>query len=155
MSNAVLGNHNERIIVFYTFTDGREFNKFKQSMDLIINPKVLHSTVIVVFVENANDKNTLPQAARLNYLSKSDFNFFGQYKDKKFGELMKAKYDQLVVFGAVDEKQVKRINKVTAKTRIVTNSTENLKSDISIKANAISIEQIVNFAKETLEKIQS
>jgi hypothetical protein len=154
MNKPVLGNQNERIIVFYTFTDVREFNKFKQSMDLMINPKVLHSTVFVVFLENESDKNPLPQLARFNYFCKSDLNFFGQFKDKQLGELMKAKYDQSVVFGAVDEKQVKRINKVAAKTRIVTNSTENLKSDISIKANAISIEQIVNFAKETLEKIQ-
>ena len=155
MSNFVLGNRSEKIIVFYTFTDAREFNKFKESLDFTINPKVLHTTVIVVFLENELDKNSLPQIARMNYLSKSDFNFLGQYKDKKFGELMKAKYDQLVVFGAIDKKNIKRINKVTAKTRIVTNSTEKLNSDISIKANATGIEQIINFAKETLLKIQS
>jgi len=155
MRETVLGNNGEKIIVFYSFKDVSEFNKFREGMSNLINAKVLQSTLFVVFMENASEKLYLPDSVRFKYLAKSDFNFFGQVKDKNLRQSMKDKFDVLLVFGNIQENQLKRINKISATKRIVTNSAENLKFDISINANTTSIEQIANFTKETLEKIKS
>jgi hypothetical protein len=154
MSGAVLGTKNEKIVIFYTFQDIREFNQFKKSTDELIAPKAIHSSVFVLFFDDAADKSGLPQLARFNYLSKADFNFFGQIKDKKLRQILKEEFDTLFVFGNIDEKRVKRINQIKAKQRIVTNSSDCIKFDISINANDKGVEQIANFAKETLQKIQ-
>lgn len=155
MSDFVLGNKNEKIIVFYSYKDVREFNKFREAMSKLINGKVLQSTLFIVFMENEKDKLQLPESARFKYIVKTDFNFFGQFKDKDLRQNFKENFDILFVFGAIEEKHLKRINKIQATQRIVTNSTDHLNFDISINANATGIEQIANFAKETLEKIQS
>jgi hypothetical protein len=155
MSNTVLGNNNEKVVVFYSFKDVREFNQFKKATDELINSKVLQSTLFVVLMENPSDKLELPESARFKYLSKSDFNFIGLIKDKELRSSLKDTFDTLFVFGNINEKHIKLVNKINAKQRIVTNSTENIKFDISINANATGVEQIANFAKETLEKIQA
>jgi|TARA_R110000737_G_scaffold164641_2_gene192302 hypothetical protein len=155
MSNSVLGNRNEKIIVFYSFKDVREFNQFKNATDELINGKVLQSTLFVVFMEDAEDKLQLPESARFKYLSRSDYNIFGQIKDKELRQSIKEKFDTLFVFGNISEKHAKLVNKIKANRRIVTNSTDFINFDISINANATGVEQIANFAKETLEKIQA
>jgi hypothetical protein len=124
-------------------------------MSGLINAEVLRSSLLIIFTENDTEKLNLPESVRFKYLAKSDFNFFGQVKDKNLREAMKNKFDVLFVFGNIHENQHKRINKINAIKRIVTNSAGNLKFDISINANATSVEQIANFTRETLEKIQS
>ena len=155
MSGYVLGNKGEKIIVFYDLKDDREFNKFREAMSKMINANVLQSTLFVVFLESDAVKLNLPESTRFRYLAKTDFNIFGQVKDKALRQSLKDKFDVLFVFGGIQENQLKRINKINADKRIVTNSPENLKFDISINANATDIEQIANFAIQTLEKIQS
>jgi uncharacterized protein Veg len=154
MSGAVLGNENEKIAVFYSLKDVREFNQFKKATDDLINSKVLQNTLFVIFLENSSDKLELPESTRFKYLAKSDFNFFGRIKEKELHQRLKEEYDTLFVFGNIDDKHAKRINNMKASQRIVTNSTEKINYDISINANATGVEQIANFVKETLEKIQ-
>lgn len=155
MSNTVLGNSNEKIIIFYSFKDVREFNQFKNATNELINSKVLQSTTFVVLMDDADEKLQLPESARFKYLAKADFNIFGQIKDRDLRKTIKEKFDTLFVFGSINEKHAKLVNKIKATQRIVTNSTEFINFDISIKANATGVEQIANFAKETLVKFQA
>lgn len=154
MLNGTLGANGEKIIVFYTFKDEREFQNFKNSIENLIHASVLQSTLFIIFLQNETQKSKLPEGVRYKYVSKSDFNFFKQIKDKDLRALLKSNFDLLLVFDQVEENYVKLINKVNAKQRIISSLTDGLNFDIRLNANSIKIEQIASFAKDTLEKIQ-
>ncbi len=154
MLNGTIGANGEKIIVFYTFKDMREFNNFKEATESIIHGSVLQSTLFVVFVEEEAQKSNLPEGVRFKYISGSDFNFLKQLKDKELRSLLKNHFDILLVFDSIDEKYVKMINKTKATQRIISSLTEGLNFDIRLNSDSIKIEQIASFAKDTLEKIQ-
>ncbi|MDC1186378.1 hypothetical protein N8079_00960 [Crocinitomicaceae bacterium] len=155
MADAVIGSNGEKVIVFYTFKDSKEFANFKEGTKKLISGSILLSSVFIVFVDEEAQKLELPDSARFNYLAKKDFNLLGQVKDKALKEKLKANYDVLLVFDHIDDKYVKLINKTKASKRIVSSMTEGINFDIRLTSSSIRIEQIASFAKETLEKIQS
>lgn len=155
MNSAVLGSNGEKIIVFYTFKDVREFANFKLSTENLISGSVIQSTLFVVFLEDESQKTQLPDTVRFKYLAKKDYNFLGQLKDKELRELLRSKYDLLLVFGDVEAKNIKLINKVQARKRIISSLTEGLNFDIRLNSSSIKIEQITSFAQEILSRIQS
>ena len=155
MADTVIGSNGEKVIVFYTFKDSKEFANFKEGTKKLISGSILLSSVFIVFVDEEAQKLELPDSARFNYLAKKDFNLLGQVKDKALKEKLKANYDVLLVFDQIDDKYVKLINKTKASKRIVSSMTEGINFDIRLTSSSIRIEQIASFAKETLEKIQS
>lgn len=155
MADAVIGSNGEKVIVFYSFKDSKEFANFKEGTKKLISGSILLSSVFIVFVDEEAQKLELPDSARFNYLAKKDFNLLGQVKDKALKEKLKANYDVLLVFDQIDDKYVKLINKTKASKRIVSSMTEGINFDIRLTSSSIRIEQIASFAKETLEKIQS
>lgn len=155
MADAVIGSNGEKVIVFYTFKDSKEFANFKEGTKKLISGSILLSSVFIVFVDEEAQKLELPDSARFNYLAKKDFNLLGQVKDKALKEKLKANYDVLLVFDQIDDKYVKLINKTKASKRIVSSMSEGINFDIRLTSSSIRIEQIASFAKETLEKIQS
>lgn len=154
MKDSKVGANGEKMIVFYSYKDIREFNNFKAATEELIHGSVLQSTLFVVFVDSEARKSELPDGIRFKYICKSDFNFFKQLKDKELREKIKNQFDLLLVFDNIDENYIRMINKVKAKQRIISSLTEGLKFDIRLNANSIKIEQITSFAKDTLEKIQ-
>lgn len=155
MADAVIGSNGEKVIVFYSFKDSKEFANFKEGTKKLISGSILLSSVFIVFVDEEAQKLELPDSARFNYLAKKDFNLLGQVKDKALKEKLKANYDVLLVFDQIDDKYVKLINKTKASKRIVSSMSEGINFDIRLTSSSIRIEQIASFAKETLEKIQS
>ncbi len=154
MTASKIGANGEKIIVFYTFKDQREFNGFKSATEEMIHGSVLQSSLCIVFLEDETQKNLLPDAIRFKYISKNDFNFFKQLKDKDLRATLKSTFDILLVFDNIEPKYIPLINKVKAHQRIISSLTEGLNFDIRLNANSIKIEQITNFAKETLDRIQ-
>jgi hypothetical protein len=154
MNSGTIGENGEKIIMFYTYKDLREFNHFKEATESLINGNVLQSTLSVVFVEDEVQKSQLPDSARFKYICKKDFNFIGQLKDKELRQTLKLSYDILLVFDQIEDRYIKMINKLDVKQRIISSRTEGINFDIRLNSNSIKIEQIANFAKETLERIQ-
>lgn len=154
MVSGTIGNNGEKIIVFYTFKDLREFTSFKSSTESLINGSVLQSALFVIFVEQEAQKEQLPDISRFKYICKKDFNLLGQLKDKELRQVLKSSFDVLLVFDEIENRYIKMINKTIAKQRIVSSRTESINFDIRLNSNSVKIEQIASFAKETLEKIQ-
>ena len=154
MSELNLGTNGEKIIVFYTFKDKREFENFKLGSESMISGSVLQSTRFIVFLEDPTQKTQLPDTVRFQYISKADYNFWGQLKDKELRETIKEKYDILLAMGDFDLKNVKLMNKISARKRIVSSLTDGIKFDIRLNSSSVKIEQIASFAKETLGRIQ-
>ncbi len=155
MSELNLGTNGEKIIVFYTFKDKREFENFKSGSEAMISGSVLQSSLFVIFLADATQKVQLPDTIRFRYISKTDFNFLGVLKDKELREMLKAKFDILLAMGEFDPSGVKMMNKITARKKIVSSLTEGIKFDIRLNSSSVRIEQITSFAKETLGRIQS
>ena len=155
MGDAVIGSNGEKVIVFYSFKDSKEFASFKEGTEKLISNSILNSSTFVIFVKEESQKLKLPDGARFNYLAKKDFNLIGQIKNKELRAKLKADYDVLLVFDHIDDKHIKLINKTNATKRIVSSLTDGINFDIRLNSNSIRIEQIASFAKETLEKIQS
>lgn len=152
MLKDTIGSSGEKIVVFYTYKDSREFDKFERATETLINPSVLQTTLFIVFTDDVTNP-TVPENSRFIMLSRTDFGRFGKLKNKEVSELLRQKFDVLLVFDEVSPKMVKLINKVSARQRIVDSRTPEILFDIRLNSNSVKIEQIINFAKETLEKI--
>ncbi len=155
MSEGAIGTNGEKVILFYACKDEKDFKTFKESSEKLMSPAILTSSTYVIFLSDESQRATLPDLARINYISKSSYNFLGQLKDKNVKDKLNQKYDVLIAFNDMDTKQTRLINKIKTLKRIVVSQSKGLKYDIRLSASSNRIEQIASFAKETLQKIQS
>ena len=87
-------------------------------------------------------------------LTKKDFNLLGKPKSEKAQLIFKENFDLLLIKDVFEKKREKRILKIKAKQKIGFNLKErNHFLDININTKSNSVEHLINFTKEILEKI--
>ena len=155
MNQPTLWTKANSVIVYYTYKDNDEFERFRNSFDAIIKKNALMNSYFVVFVDDETTKARLPINSYFIYLHKKDFNFFNRIKNKADKNRLETNVDLLLVYGDIDRKYHRLVNKTKANTRVVSKTHEKIDYDIKLNASKDGIEQIANFTREILEKIQA
>ncbi|CAN0012904.1 unnamed protein product [Chrysoparadoxa australica] len=145
----------ENMIVFYLLHSVDEFNLFRKSIAESASSPRLKKSLIVVIVENQEQKSILPNQPYFIYLTKSDFNWMGKLKNQEARQRFQTKYDLLLVYGNLKPNFVKLANKTNVEKRVTITEVENLKYDIKLQPESNQINQIASYTKEILGRIQS
>lgn len=142
----------KKLLVVFPFKNETNFKEYRLALDKLLNESNVNELKIVVSVPDSVKKEELQQHKLIQYISSKDFSFFGKLKDLDLETTLVQPYDLLLWLEVENDKLKNIFLKVNANTKIGVNASADLFT-IQVNTNSQNPIEIVNFAKNTLEKI--
>ncbi len=138
----------EEVIVVLNDDSSKDANEFIRTLEL------LGKNAKVVILSREKQESTKEQS-KVTLLTNKDFSLFGKPKSEIALSVFKTNFDLLLVVDSFEGKPEKRMKKVKAKLSVGLNLKEpNTFFDINMSTRSNSIEHLINFTKEIVEKIK-
>jgi hypothetical protein len=140
---------NALIVINYESLD--ELKKYREAIKEVgLN---VHECYILAVVSNKREKKMLMEQRSVAFIAPGEIHFFRRMKNEQFRELSRRRFDLIVTIGDVSKKIVKLANRLNHKISVEINCT-NFTQDVNLTTDATSPSHLINFAKQTLEKIK-
>lgn len=147
-------NQTKRLLIVFPYRDEVNFKSYRAILDKLLNSSNVQDLKIIVTLSNSIKKDTLQQHKLIHYLSPKEISFFGKMKDNTLNSILVQPYDTLLCMEVKDNKILKYFAKLQVKWKIGVNSSADY-FNIQTDCQSEKPEEIVNFAKEIIEKIAS
>lgn len=147
-------NQTKRLLIVFPYRDEVNFKNYRLALDKLLNESNVQDLKIVVILPNSIKKDTLQQHKLIQYLAPKEISFFGKMKDDTLNTLLVQPYDTLLWLEVEDKKILKLISKVQVKWKVGVNTSVDY-FNIQTDCQSENPEEIVNFAKQIIEKIAS
>lgn len=141
-----------KLLVVFPFKNEANFKEYRTALDKLLNESNVNELRIVVSVPDSVKKEDLQQHKLIQYISAKDFSFFGKLKELDLETTLVQPYDLLLWLEVENDKLFKLFSRVNAKNKIGVNASAD-QFTIQVNCNSENPMEIVNFAKNTLEKI--
>lgn len=107
---------------------------------------------LVCFIKNKKERAVLKEMSSVTFLAENDFNLFGKitYEDGK--KVLADKYDLAIWMGDQPPRFKRPLSKLKSNFKVGINA-EGEDFDIKLNTEELNPEQIVKFAKNTLQRI--
>jgi hypothetical protein len=139
---------NVLLVVNYTSEEElREFREAVKAMGLNI-----HVCQILAVVPSKKEMVMLREVTSVVYCSDQDINLFGKLKNPNATKLLADHFDMIAIIGDLNKKMAKVVNRVSHNIVVGVNSNVDYLT-INLTSKSTSPGQILNFVKQTLEKI--
>lgn len=149
-----LWSETKRLLIVFPYKDEVNFKNYRISLDKLLNDSNVEELKIIVEIPNSVKKEDLQQHKMISYLSAKDISFFGKIKDEKIRSILNQSFDTLLWFEAENKKSIKFFSKTNITWKIGVKTDFNFFT-IRIDCQSENPEEIVSFAKNTLQKISS
>lgn len=136
------------VVHFNTLDELKEYRTAIKAMGLNV-----HECKILAIVESKREKDVLGEISSVVYMSPQEYSFLGTLKNDEANKLLADKFDAVVYFGDVSKRIERSLQKIKPMITIGVN-TEKRKKDLELKSESESPEHLLNFVKQTLEKLQ-
>ena len=135
------------VINYDSIDDISEYKEAIKSVKLNI-----HNCIILAIVKTKKEKSLIPKQYNVVFISNQEFNLFGILKNEEVRNISSRKYD-MVLFTTDVSKRILKLLKKTNKKISVGLNTNFSGHDITLKTETDLPFKLINFTKETLEKI--
>lgn len=136
------------VAVNYTSLD--DLKKYREAIrDAGLN---VNNCELIAVVSNKKEKEALNHSSLAIFIAPQDINFLGRLKNADAQKALGRKYELLLVVGELSKKLSKAIGRVQADFTAGINCT-NMSLSVNLETEGNSPQHLINFAKETLEKI--
>ena len=108
---------------------------------------------ILALVPTKKEKMLLREVSSVTYCSEQEVNLLGRLKNENATKLLSEKFDTVTVVGDLSKKMSRLIKKTAPKNAVGINSNVEFLT-INLTSKSSSPEQLLNFVKQTLEKIK-
>ena len=140
---------NALIVVNYASLD--ELKKYREAIKEVgLN---VHECYILAVVSNKREKNMLLEQRSVAFIAPGEIHFLRRMKNEPVRELLRRKFDLILTIGDVSRKITKLAHRLNHKIAVEINCT-NRTQDVNLTTDATSPSHLINFAKQTLEKIE-
>jgi len=109
---------------------------------------------ILAIVNSKTEMKRLTEIHSVTYVSNKDISFIGRLKNDRVSKVLSEYYDMLIVIGHTNRKISRLTRKVKRNTAVGVNSNLEFLT-INMNSESSSPLQLLNFAKETLQKIRN
>lgn len=139
---------NVLLVVNYTSEEElREFREAVKAMGLNI-----HVCQILAVVPSKKEMVMLREVTSVVYCSDQNINLFGKLNNSNATKLLGDHFDMIAIIGDLNKKMAKVVNRVSHNIVVGVNSNVDYLT-INLTSKSTSPRQILNFVKQTLEKI--
>ena len=145
-------NSIQRLVVVFPYVSELYYREFRTQLEHALNDSNVSKLEVIVSIPAELKKEDLPPHRLIHFVSPKDFNFFGKLKGDLLSAVLDKDYDALLWFTNDDQKLAKVLSTLKVKHRIGVNCRQNI-FDIDIKGGEKDPAELVNFAKNTLQKL--
>lgn len=142
----------KRLVVVFPYRNEENYKTYRLALDQLLNESNIQELQIVVTLSATTKIENLQQHKLIQYISPKDINMFGKMKNDNFNAILIKKYDSLLWLEVNDKKFAKVLSTINATWKIGVNTSLDF-FNIQVNSNSENPLEIVNFAKNTLEKI--
>jgi hypothetical protein len=140
----------EKMLLVVKYSSLDDLKKFREAIkDIGLN---VHQCNILAIVDSKKEAQMLTEISSVAYFSEKEINLLGRFKNEKVAKVIGEKYDLLTVIGDSNKKINKVLKRVSTKMAVGVNSNVEFLT-INMKSESSSAGQLLNFVKQTLEKI--
>jgi hypothetical protein len=107
---------------------------------------------LIAIVETKKEREALDHSSLAVFLSPQDINFIGRLKNSEATKALSRKYDLLLVTYEVPKRLAKLFGRTKVGFKAGVNCTK-LNYSVNLETDSTSPQHLINFAKETLEKV--
>ena len=144
----------KRLLIVFPYTDEVVYKEYRKALDVLLNDSNVQDLKLVVVLPDNIKKESLQPHRLIHFLSLKEFNFFGKLKDASFDTVLAQPYDLMLWLQLENKRVVKLMQNVHATWKIGVNADADF-FDVEVDTASDKPAEIVNFAKQTLEKITS
>ncbi|MBL4862448.1 MAG: hypothetical protein JKY09_05460 [Crocinitomicaceae bacterium] len=149
-NNESLWGEIRSLLLVTHFSNVDELKKYREALkEAKLN---VHVCGILAVVETKKEKQTMLALKSVVYCSEQEINLFGRLKNEEAMKQLSNRYDALMVVGDYSSRFEKLLKKVRVKVSIGANSSVDFLT-LKLKTDSASPSHLINFAKQTLEKI--
>lgn len=142
----------KKLVVVFPYGSEENYKKYRSALDKLLNDSNVKEVKLIVVIPEMLKRETLKPHVLIHFLSPKDMNFMGKIKDEYLKTILSEKYDALIWLEVEDKKIEKILSPLRAKWKIGVNTSFDFFT-IQVNSNSNNPSEIVNFAKNTLEKI--
>ena len=143
-------NNLDSVLFVINFNNIDDISEYKKAIKLVnLN---IHNCIILAIVKTKKEKSLIPKQYNVVFISDQEFNFFGIIKNEEVRNISSRSYDMLLFTTDVSKKILKLLKKTNKKMSVGIN-TNFSGHDITLKIETDLPSKLINFTKETLEKI--
>ncbi|MDX2362798.1 MAG: hypothetical protein QNK23_18455 [Crocinitomicaceae bacterium] len=136
------------VVVDYTSLD--ELKKYREAIRNVgIN---VNNCSLLAVVPTKKERLIMNQQSLAVFISEKDINLLGQLKNPEAQNILKQKFSLLIMIGDKPKRLSKVLMQLNVDTSIGLNCTIN-EQDVNLKTEVATPSHLINFAKQTLEKI--
>ena len=142
----------KKIVIVFPFVDENYYREFRKQLDLALNESKVEKLEIIVLLPVNVKKEELPPHRLIHFISPKDYTLFGKLKGDLLYSVTSKEHDALICFLCEDPKLMKVLSSMKVGFRIGINSPVG-SYDIDLKGKEMDPQELVSFAKETLEQL--
>ena len=142
--------HMKKALLVVNYESIGELKKYRKA--LVESGLNIHECSILAVVSSKAVKNAISEQNSVTFVMDKEISFLGQLKNQEAKEKLARTYDLVFVVGDYSKKMMKIISR-TKKTMGVSMNSKHAAQQLNLKTESNSPEHLVNFAKETLQKI--
>jgi hypothetical protein len=144
----------KRVVILFPYRDEQYYRTFRAQLDRMLNESKVEKLEIIVLLPKEVKKEELPPHRLIHFISPKDFNLFGKLKGDLLYSVLSKDHDALLTFLNDDRKMDAALKTLKTKYRIGVNS-QTGSFDIDLKGKDMDPAELVNFAKNTLQKLST
>ena len=144
----------KRVVILFPYRDENSYRTFRTELDRMLNESQVEKLEIIVSLPKELKKEDLPPHRLIHFISPKDFNLLGKLKGDLLYSVLSKEHDALLVFLNEDKKLDAALKNLKSKYRIGVNI-QTGSYDIDLKGKEMDPAELVNFAKNTLQKLST
>ncbi len=137
------------VIEFNSLDQVKAYRKAIKSTGLNV-----HECRILAVVDSKKEKIALSEFTSVVYISPQEYSLFGSLKNEEASKLFTTTFDTTIQVGELNKRVNKSLNKMSPVIRIGLNVKNAVDFDIALNSDSESAEHLLDFVKQTLEKIK-
>jgi hypothetical protein len=141
-----------KLVVVFPYISEAYYREFRRQLEQALNDSNVSKLEVIVSIPAEVKKEDLPPHRLIHFVSPKDFNFFGKLKGGLLSTVMDKEHDALLWFTNEDTKLARVLKGLKVRHKIGVNCQQGI-FDIEFKGEEKDPSDLVNFAKNTLQKL--
>ncbi len=135
------------VVNFESLEKVHEYRNAIKAMGLNIN-----DCMVLAIVESKKERQMLTEIHSVVYASDKEINVLGRWKNEHIGKVLGETFDIMIILGDHLPKVLKQLKRIRSHMSVGVNTNADFLT-IDLKTEQSTPDQLLNFAKTTLEKI--
>ncbi|MDB3907631.1 hypothetical protein N9355_09180 [Crocinitomicaceae bacterium] len=112
----------------------------------------INDCMVLAIVESKKERQMLTEIHSVVYASDKEINVLGRWKNEHIGKVLGETFDIMIILGDHLPKVLKQLKRIRSHMSVGVNTNADFLT-IDLKTEQSTLDQLLNFAKTTLEKI--